>query len=93
MGPYFRFGSPTDIEAVLHESGPGMLNDRCIYNIATLDYLLEYRSQDADTVIRRLAAWERHEQEFVQSYVANSDRSRDLIRRLSVSRSCSSNSM
>lgn len=83
MDPYFRFDSPTDIDAVLHESGSGVLNGRSIYNIAILDHLLEHRSQDADTVIRRLAAWGPDEREFVQAYVANSKRSRDLIRRLS----------
>lgn len=83
IDPHFQFGSPADIEAVLRESGPGVLNDRSIYNIAILNYLLERRSQDADTVIRRLVSWGPDEREFVQSYVANSERSRDLIRRLS----------
>jgi hypothetical protein len=86
VDPYFRFSSPADIDAVLHESGLAVLNERSMYNIAILDHLLKNRPADADTVIRRLTMWGPDEQDFVQFYAAAGEYAPNLIRRLSALR-------
>jgi len=83
MDPHFEFDSAADVEAVLRECGTSLLEDRCIYNIAVLDYLLKHRTADADRVVQRLMAWGTDEHEFVQAYVGSGQQAAALIRRLS----------
>ena len=82
MDPHFRFSSSDDVQAVLRECGPSVLSDRSMYNIAVVDYLLEHRPGDADTVIGRLAGWGPDEQEFVRAYVDGGEKAANMIGRL-----------
>jgi len=83
MDLYFPFESAQNIEAVLRESGPTMLHERCSYNIAIIDYLIENDTARSMTIVQRLSSWGEDEQAFVRAYVTDGKNPAFLIRQLS----------
>jgi hypothetical protein len=83
MDPYFRFSSPNDIEDILLEQGPSILDDRSMYNIEILDHLLNQDDVKCDRIVRGLLSWGADEQEFLHAYLANGKEIEILFRRLS----------
>jgi len=74
--------SPEDVKAVIQETGRSVLDDKSVYNISILDYLLAHDPDGAGLVTRRLAAYGEDEREFLLAYMANGRNRRPLVERL-----------
>lgn len=71
-----------DVEAILRDRGDGVLDDRSMYNISILDYLLERRVGDAKKLVVRLAGWGREEREFVAHYLSAGFMKKEFVEHL-----------
>lgn len=70
MDPYFAFSSPDDVQAVLDERGPQLLDDPSVYNVEIFDHLLARGGDEAAHVMRRLPRWGEQERTILGAYLA-----------------------
>lgn len=67
---HHKFENEDDIEALLNEIGPTYLNDKSMYNISVVDYLLSnYEDKRVDNVIKNLANGGDVDIKFIDAYV------------------------
>lgn len=82
MDVNYSFSSPADIEAVLDEFGNTVLNDRSMYNIEMLNYLLAQEDDRCDPIVRNLSASRTEEKSFMSAYLARGVQRETMFRRM-----------
>ncbi|MBP1325846.1 hypothetical protein JOF28_001078 [Leucobacter exalbidus] len=71
-----------DVEAIIGDEGTDIFRDRAAYNVSVLDHLLAKRPDEAQMIVRQVAAWDRDDRDFGLAYIqAGSERIR-FVRRL-----------
>lgn len=69
-----------DVEAIIRDQGPSVLNERSMFNISVLDHLLASRPADAGIVARNLTVGGDPERKFIDQYLnAGADKSGFVI--------------
>lgn len=71
-----------DVEAIIGDMGVDIFRDRSAYNISILDHLLAERPEEAQMIIRQIAAWEREDRDFGEAYIRAGKEQVKFIRRL-----------
>lgn len=59
-----------DVEAIIRDQGPSVLNERSMFNISVLDHLLVQRPGDAATLAKNLASGGETESKFIDHYLS-----------------------
>ena len=71
-----------DVEAIIGDKGVDIFRDRAAYNISILDHLLAKRPEEADVIVRQMAAWDREDRAFIDAYIRAGKERVEFIRRL-----------
>lgn len=58
-----------DVEAIIGDKGIDIFRDRAAYNIRVLDHLLAGRPDEAEIIVRHVAAWGRDDRDFAEAYL------------------------
>ncbi|WP_454167800.1 YobI family P-loop NTPase [Microbacterium lacticum] len=71
-----------DVEAIIGDKGTDIFRDRAAYNINVLDHLLANRPNEAEMIVRQVAAWDRDDRDFGQAYIQSGTEPVQFVRRL-----------
>lgn len=77
--------TPNDVESVIREAGSTVLNDRSMYNISIVDYLVSQTKYPVGGFIDNLVQWGEDERIFLSAYISDGKHARKLFRLLSKS--------
>lgn len=82
LGIHFQLQRPEDIQAVLSEADSSALQERSMYNIDIVNFLLEQDDPRCDPIIRNLSTLGRDEESFMKAYRASGNHRGELYRKL-----------
>lgn len=71
-----------DVEAIIGDKGIDIFRDRAAYNVNVLDHLLAKRPDEAEMIVRQVAAWDRNDRDFGQVYIQTGSERVRFVRRL-----------
>ena len=79
---HHRFESDDDIQALLEKMGSTYLNDKSMYNISIVDYLLRKDDSIVDKIIANLAGGDSNDLQFINAYVKEGSEVTKFIQQL-----------
>lgn len=71
-----------DVEAIIGDKGIDIFRDRAAYNISILDHLLAKRPEEAELIVRQIAAWDGEDRAFGEAYIQAGQERVKFIQRL-----------
>lgn len=71
---------PADVDAILHDKGLSVLQDRAAYNIAILDHLLASNGANAQSLVKQVSTWDQDAQNFAGLYISQGSHPVDFVR-------------
>lgn len=79
---HHKFENDNDIQALLEKMGSTYLNDKSMYNISIIDYLLGKDDSRVDKIIANLAGGDADDLQFIDAYVKEGSEVTKFIQRL-----------